>query len=45
MSSKVYFVNLRTRTDKGNKISKIRNLFDRAGFNDLIQKDDLTAIK
>lgn len=45
MSSKVYFVNLRTRTDKGNKISKIRNLFDRAGFNELIQKDDLTAIK
>jgi len=45
MSSKVYFVNLRTRTDKNNKINKIRNLFDRAGFNDLIQADDLTAIK
>ena len=45
MSSKVYFVNLRARTDKSNKISKIRNLFDRAGFNDLIQKDDLTAVK
>ncbi|MFZ5644780.1 MAG: DUF362 domain-containing protein [Bacillota bacterium] len=45
MSSKVYFINLRTRTDKGNKISKIRNLFDQAGFNELIQKDDLTAIK
>ena len=45
MSSKVYFVNLRARTDKSNKISKIRNLFDRAGFNNLIQPDDLTAIK
>ncbi|MEG6521931.1 DUF362 domain-containing protein [Desulfotomaculum sp. 1211_IL3151] len=45
MSSKVYFVNLRARTDKTNKISKIRNLFDQAGFNELIQKDDLTAIK
>lgn len=45
MSSKVYFVNLRARTDKGNKISKIRSLFDRAGFNDFIQKDALTAIK
>lgn len=45
MSSKVYFANLRARTDKNNKISKIRNLFDRAGFNELIQKDDLTAIK
>jgi len=45
MSSKVYFVNLRARTDKSNKISKIRTLFDRAGFNEFIQKDDLTAIK
>ncbi|MDR3544045.1 MAG: DUF362 domain-containing protein, partial [Desulfosporosinus sp.] len=45
MSSKVYFVNLRARSDKNNKISKIRTLFDRAGFNELIQKDDLTAIK
>ncbi|WP_371377019.1 DUF362 domain-containing protein [Sporomusa aerivorans] len=45
MSSKVYFVNLRARTDKSNKISKIRNLFDRAGFQELIEPDDLTAIK
>jgi uncharacterized Fe-S center protein len=45
MSRKVYFVNLRSRTDKTNKISKIKNLFDRAGFSDFIQKDDLTAIK
>ncbi|WP_371366598.1 NAD(P)H-quinone oxidoreductase subunit I, chloroplastic [Sporomusa rhizae] len=45
MSSKVYFVNLRARTDKSNKISRIRTLFDRAGLNELIQKDDLTAIK
>lgn len=45
MSSKVYFCNLRSRTHEENKISKIRNLFDHAGLNDLIQKDDLTAIK
>lgn len=45
MSSKVYFANLRARTDKANKISKIRNLFDRAGFNELIEPGDLTAIK
>lgn len=45
MSSKVYFVNLRARTDKTNKISKIRSLFDRAGFNEFIDKDALTAIK
>lgn len=45
MSSKVYFANLRARTDKSNKISKTRSLFDRAGFNELIQPGDLTAIK
>lgn len=45
MSSKVYFINLRSRTSGQNKISKIRSLFDHAGLNDLIQKDDLTAIK
>ncbi|MDR7868896.1 MAG: DUF362 domain-containing protein [Sporomusaceae bacterium] len=45
MASKVYFANLRARTDKTNKISKIRNLFERAGFGELIQPGDLTAIK
>ena len=45
MSSKVYFANLRARTDKCNKISKIRNLFDRAGFSELIQPGGLAAIK
>ncbi|MBP2649482.1 MAG: 4Fe-4S ferredoxin iron-sulfur binding domain protein [Firmicutes bacterium] len=45
MASKVYFANLRARTDKNNKIGKIKNLFDCAGLNELIQKDDLTAIK
>lgn len=45
MKSKVYFVNLRSRSYAENKISKIRSLFDQAGLNDLIQKDDLTAIK
>lgn len=45
MSSKVYFVNLRTRTDKSNKVSKIKRLFDCAGLHELIQKDDLAAVK
>lgn len=45
MSSKVYFANLRARTDKSNKISKIRHLFDRAGLDELIEPGDLTAIK
>ncbi|MDS1029814.1 DUF362 domain-containing protein [Bacillota bacterium LX-D] len=45
MSSKVYYVNLRAKSDKSNKVSKIRNLFAHAGFSEFIQKDDLTAIK
>ncbi|MEZ7890756.1 MAG: DUF362 domain-containing protein [Candidatus Wallbacteria bacterium] len=45
MSSKVYFVNLRTRTTHDNKISKLKALFEAAGFNGLISEDDLTAVK
>ena len=45
MSAKVYFSNFRSRTQEENKTSKIKNLFDKAGFNESIQDDDLTAIK
>jgi uncharacterized Fe-S center protein len=45
MSSKVYFANLRARSDKNNKISKIKNLFERAGFGALIPPGGLTAVK
>jgi len=43
--SKVFFANLRSRTDRSNKISKLKNLFDKAGFSEIMNKDDLTAIK
>ena len=45
MSSEVYFSNLRSRGQKENKNSKIKQLFDGAKFGDLIQEEDLTAIK
>lgn len=45
MSSKVYFANLRARNHRESKIMKIQRLFDAAGFNELISKDDLTAVK
>lgn len=45
MPSKVYFVNLRARSPRENKISKIRKLYEAAGFDDFTQKNDLTAIK
>ncbi|EYE89071.1 4Fe-4S ferredoxin [Fervidicella metallireducens AeB] len=45
MKSKVYFANLRARSARENKISKIKRLFDLAGFDDFINKNDITAIK
>ncbi|MHC6178457.1 DUF362 domain-containing protein [Clostridium sp. JNZ X4-2] len=45
MKSNVYFVNLRARKAKQNKITKIRKLFDRGEFKDLLNKGDLTAVK
>ncbi len=45
MASKVYFVNLRSRSDKNNKITKIRRLFEKAGFDNFIDEGDLTAVK
>lgn len=45
MKSDVYFANLRARSKKQNKVTKIKKLFDRAGFKNLLNKNDLTAIK
>ena len=43
--SKVYFVNLRARSPRDNKISKIRKLYEAAGFDDFVEKNDLAAVK
>jgi uncharacterized protein len=45
MSVKVYFSNFRSRSQGENKTSKIKLLFDKTGFREFIQEDDLTAIK
>ena len=45
VSAKVYFSNLRTRTEKGNKVNKIGDLFNEAGLGDTVKPGDLTAIK
>jgi uncharacterized protein len=45
MKSEVYFTNVRSRSEKDNKISKIKRLFDAAGFEKSVGQDDLTAIK
>ena len=43
--SKVYFADIRARGEGSSKIKKIKKLFDKAQFGDLITNDDLTAIK
>ena len=45
MVGKVYFSDFRSRSGKDNKISKIKKLFKATGFENIINKDDLTAIK
>jgi uncharacterized Fe-S center protein len=45
MESAVYFASARARTDMESKVSKIRRLFDAAGFSEIIRNGDLTAIK
>ena len=45
MVSDVYFANLRARGVEENKSTKIRKLFERAGFGDLIAEGALTAVK
>ncbi len=43
--SKVYFADIRARSEEESKAAKIEKLFEAAGFNDLISDDDFTGIK
>ncbi|QAZ66470.1 DUF362 domain-containing protein [Solidesulfovibrio carbinolicus] len=43
--AKVYFADLRARAAGRNRTAKIQKLFEAAGFGDVVQKGDLTAIK
>ncbi|MFO7818676.1 MAG: DUF362 domain-containing protein [Halanaerobacter sp.] len=45
MASKVYFADIRARSNEESKAAKVKKLFDKAGFGDLISEEDLTAIK
>ncbi|MCD1294222.1 4Fe-4S ferredoxin [Methanocella sp. CWC-04] len=45
MTSDVFFASFRARSPGENKLSKIKKLFSESGFNELIDEDDLTAIK
>lgn len=45
MGAKVYFSDLRSRNPSENKISKIKRLFDESGFNNVVERNGITAIK
>ena len=45
MPSTVYFANLRSRSMRQNKSAKICKLFEMAGFEKLVERNDLTAVK
>ena len=45
LMSKVYFADIRARSEGTSKIEKIKKLFDKANFGDLIDEDDFTAVK
>ena len=45
MGSPVYFASLRARDEHSNTVSKVKKLFDCAGFASLISRRDRTAIK
>ncbi len=45
MTSKVYFTNMRTSSNKDSVPKKLRRLFDEAGFSGLFKPEELVAIK
>ena len=45
MESAVYFTNVRARSDRENKINKVKRLFDAAGMAEVASKGDLAAVK
>jgi uncharacterized protein len=45
MRSDVYFTDFRSRTDEDNKVNKVKKLFEAANFKDLMEDDELVAVK
>jgi uncharacterized protein len=45
MSSKVYFTDFRSTSKDDNKVSKVKKLFETANFDDIIEENELVAIK
>ncbi len=45
MVSKVYFSDFRSRADDDNKVNKVRRLFEAAKFMDLMEENELVAVK
>ena len=45
MKSKVYFTDFRSRTVEDNKINKVKKLFEAANFGNLMNEQELVAVK
>jgi len=45
MTSEVYFANMRSHNKEGNLVNKLSKLFKKAGFDELINEEDLFGIK
>jgi uncharacterized Fe-S center protein len=45
MSSKVYFTDFRSTSKDDNKVNKVKKLFETANFDDIIEENELVAIK
>ena len=43
--SKVYFCDLYSNSENRNMLNSIKRLFDKAGFNELIEENEQVAIK
>ncbi|MBP7073432.1 MAG: DUF362 domain-containing protein, partial [Clostridia bacterium] len=45
MKSKVYFAEVHSKSGQESLLVKLRKLFDRAGFGDMISQNDIVAVK
>jgi uncharacterized protein len=45
MVSKVYFTDLRAKSNQDSKVNKVKNLFEAVKFKNFIEEDDLIAVK
>lgn len=45
MTSQVYFANIRSRSKSTSKVAKVNKLFEKAGFHNFLDEEDMVALK